>query len=713
MTVQQFTSSGAADTTFGSGSPTLTDFIDPAQTVGRSAALQTDDKLVVGSVYYQSETPARRQQAAITRYNVNSTIDTTFGTSGSVFVTSGAFCDLVGVVVQPNGDIVMEASLEDSSQTFESVLLERFLPSGALDSTFGVGGQQLLNSTDGYATNNTAAGLAVGADGSLYVLSISGSYASSVITKLTPSGQFDTTYGTAGTGIVNTTTAWTTEALDSSGRVIVAEAGFTARYNANGTLDTTFQTPNFSNNATAGNIITQPDGKVLISSPAAKLQRYTNTGAGDVTFGSSTYGSAGIATTTQPGISFGNGVVLPTGDVLAGGLQSNISTGISGAAVTAFNAYGVPISTFGTSGTGVYSVLSVNNTMLVRSNGRVLIIGQTPDGKEGVVQILGNPQNVLQAAPGSETINLSRSTDGTSINWTLGAASGSLPANDPAGLTIFGDSANDTINFADNTALPTILHLNGTFTLNGLTGTNPFAGTVIDIAGGALFIPYAGPTADPMSNILADIKKGYAFFGDWTGISPATAGTIGSTAAEGNPAHNTAIGWADSSDGTGVNTMANTIELKYTLYGDANLNGAVDIFDLNALLPNFNKSGAWTGGDFTYNGTVDIFDLNALLPNFNTTLGAQVTQATASAATAAATTSAAAVGAAAGVVPASAPAPVDPPTSGLAGAAVTNTDSTGSDGLAGTVVTEPGKHGNHHVKHIKSLTKRVRPGDDR
>ena len=258
MTVQQFTSSGTPDTTFGSGSPTLTDFIDPAQTVGRSAALQTDGKLVVGSVYYQSQTPARRQQAAITRYNVNSTIDTTFGTSGSVFVTSGAFCDLVGVVVQPNGDIVMEASLEDSSQTFESVLLERFLPSGALDSTFGVGGQQLLNSTDGYATNNTAVGLAVGADGSLYVLSISGSYASSVITKLTPSGQFDTTYGTAGTGIVNTTTAWTTEALDSSGRVIVAEAGFTARYNANGTLDTTFQTPNFSNNATAGNIMWDP-----------------------------------------------------------------------------------------------------------------------------------------------------------------------------------------------------------------------------------------------------------------------------------------------------------------------------------------------------------------------------------------------------------------------------------------------------------------------
>ena len=43
--------------------------------------------------------------------------------------------------------------------------------------------------------------------------------------------------------------------------------------------------------------------------------------------------------------------------------------------------------------------------------------------------------------------------------------------------------------------------------------------------------------------------------------------------------------------------MPNTIELKYTLNGDATLNGAVDIFDLNALLAHYNVPGTWTGGD--------------------------------------------------------------------------------------------------------------------
>jgi MYXO-CTERM domain-containing protein len=54
--------------------------------------------------------------------------------------------------------------------------------------------------------------------------------------------------------------------------------------------------------------------------------------------------------------------------------------------------------------------------------------------------------------------------------------------------------------------------------------------------------------------------------------------------------------------------------------GDATRNGAVDIFDLNTLLPHFNTTGnTWTTGDFNGDGNTDIFDLNVLLPNFNTT----------------------------------------------------------------------------------------------
>jgi hypothetical protein len=242
---------------------------------------------------------------------------------------------------------------------------------------------------------------------------------------------------------------------------------------------------------------------------------------------------------------------------------------------------------------------------------------------------------------------------------------------DPNGLTINGNGGNDIINldYSNGNPLPNGIHLNGTFTLNnlGLGGANPLANTNLEIGRSTVFVNYGTPAADAAMNALIQtyLAGGYNG-GAWTGVPTATTGVITSTPAMTNVKHNTAIGWADSSDGTGVNTVANTIELKYTLNGDANLNGAVDIFDLNALLPNFNTStGNWTGGDFTYNGTVDIFDLNALLPNFNTTLGAQVAPATAAPTSisggspppgqAGANLSAAAVAAAASVTPAAAP----------------------------------------------------------
>ena len=85
----------------------------------------------------------------------------------------------------------------------------------------------------------------------------------------------------------------------------------------------------------------------------------------------------------------------------------------------------------------------------------------------------------------------------------------------------------------------------------------------------------------------------------------ASTGAITSTAAKNAVNHNTAIGYADSSDGSGVDTTPNTVELKYTLYGDANLDTTVNSADLQVLLSSLNVAGAWDTGDFTYDGVVN------------------------------------------------------------------------------------------------------------
>ncbi|HSZ59016.1 MAG TPA: hypothetical protein VK797_25470, partial [Tepidisphaeraceae bacterium] len=98
--------------------------------------------------------------------------------------------------------------------------------------------------------------------------------------------------------------------------------------------------------------------------------------------------------------------------------------------------------------------------------------------------------------------------------------------------------------------------------------------------------------------------------------------------AQANPTQNTGIGYADSADGTGVNITPNTIELKYTLDGDANLSGNADSADLQLLLTNLNRTGSWDQGDFNYDGQVNSADLQLLLATLNTSLGSQIAAAT-------------------------------------------------------------------------------------
>ena len=80
-------------------------------------------------------------------------------------------------------------------------------------------------------------------------------------------------------------------------------------------------------------------------------------------------------------------------------------------------------------------------------------------------------------------------------------------------------------------------------------------------------------------------------------------------------AANCAIGWADSSDaGNPANVPANTVEIRYTLLGDANLDGKVNSIDFAILSSHYNQAGVWDEGDFNGDGKVNSVDF-ALLSN--------------------------------------------------------------------------------------------------
>jgi hypothetical protein len=144
----------------------------------------------------------------------------------------------------------------------------------------------------------------------------------------------------------------------------------------------------------------------------------------------------------------------------------------------------------------------------------------------------------------------------------------------------------------------------------------------LDLGNNGIYVNYGSLANDQttMMTILGWLKSGYNG-GPWNGqgiISSAAASVYQANVRTPDSAYPTAIGYADCADGRGIDTQANSIELKYALAGDANLNGAVNTQDLQLLLANFNTSDdVWDTGDFNYDGSTNTIDLQLLLYNFN------------------------------------------------------------------------------------------------
>jgi hypothetical protein len=134
----------------------------------------------------------------------------------------------------------------------------------------------------------------------------------------------------------------------------------------------------------------------------------------------------------------------------------------------------------------------------------------------------------------------------------------------------------------------------------------------LDIANNHLFIDY-GSGSDPISAILADLKSGYNN-GAWSGN-----GIISSSARTQTNGLTYSVGWADGNDGTGnvAGLSSGQIELKYTLLGDANLDGNVNGSDFSILAANFGLGVTnWDQGNFLYGSSVNGSDFSALATNF-------------------------------------------------------------------------------------------------
>src|SRR5262245_59204264 len=292
---------GTLDPTFGTGGR-ATVFFGGDGLNGDDAysiAVQTDGKLVVAGITTNLDDTT---DFGLARFNSNGTLDSTFGTGGKVKTNFGNFDGVRALAIQPGGKIVVAGySLVNFSPDFA---LARYNSNGTLDTTFGVGGK-VITDLGGPAQ---ALSVAVQSDGRIVAAGfahlLNGDF-DFALTRYNSNGTLDATFGTGG----KKTTAFGVPSvaqgngvrIQGDGKIVVAGltlvnnvANFAlARYNSNGTLDTTFGTggktvTDFGADDRAFSVALQADGKIVAAGMTGAnfaLARYNINGTLDGTFG--------------------------------------------------------------------------------------------------------------------------------------------------------------------------------------------------------------------------------------------------------------------------------------------------------------------------------------------------------------------------------------------------------------------------------------------
>ncbi|CAN5267513.1 hypothetical protein BH18ACT14_BH18ACT14_01300 [soil metagenome] len=237
-----------------------------------SVAIQADGKIVVAG-----RAGGAGGRFGLARYNRNGTLDTSFGGDGKVVTNFSTTADdfANGVAIQADGKIVAAGHSNDR------FALARYNSDGSLDVTFSGDGRMTTNFSSAF---DDALGVAVRANGKIVAAGHAG-FDRFALARYNPNGTLDTTF--SGNGKATTDFAPTEQdvafgvAIQADGKIVAAGGGDVggfrfelARYKRNGTLDTTFSgdgkvTTNFTAGLDAAHgVAIQADGKIVAAGHA-------------------------------------------------------------------------------------------------------------------------------------------------------------------------------------------------------------------------------------------------------------------------------------------------------------------------------------------------------------------------------------------------------------------------------------------------------------
>lgn len=237
-----------------------------------------------------------------------------------------------------------------------------------------------------------------------------------------------------------------------------------------------------------------------------------------------------------------------------------------------------------------------------------------------------NTIDISTTASAPVTVNAANGTDTINVNETAAAAA----------VTIAPSAGDDTVRINSDGIGSAQAIFNATQRIGQLTIANGGTATIASgankvltfstftITGGILnandndiIVNYSG--SSPLTTLRNLIASGYNG-GAWNGGGINSASAASSTS--------TGLGIAESADlfttfpatFSGQDVDNTSVLIKYTAYGDTNLDGTVNLADFNRLASNFGLAGRrWTDGDSDYDTDVDLADFNRLAANFGAT----------------------------------------------------------------------------------------------
>ena len=287
----RYNSDGSLDTTL-KGSGKLTTAVGTGDCHGEGVALQEDGKIVVVGYSFNASSLSSTSGllcSTVLRYTADGSLDTNFADSGKVTTCIGAkYASAESVTMQSDGKIVV------AGKSLNDFAVVRYSVNGTLDTSFNETGKAIAD----FGADDYGRSVAMRRDGRIVVVGYTtnlmtvtsagfdrppGSKKECALACFKANGSLDTSFNGTGKVITNFGGDGNAEgrsvAVQTDGKIVVvgyATAGSTekfalARYNADGTLDTSFGGSGRVMTAVGiiGSIATgvalQKDGKIVVA----------------------------------------------------------------------------------------------------------------------------------------------------------------------------------------------------------------------------------------------------------------------------------------------------------------------------------------------------------------------------------------------------------------------------------------------------------------